>query len=103
MNPNSTPQDSTPQGQPVSPNPASEGAKWALGRLLSAMPQEMATSFSEEQRLALQTALVVNTRNRHPIDVRWSIPILRRKFYLVFLMGEEERSKARRQGHSRSS
>ncbi|MFH7242776.1 MAG: hypothetical protein ACHWZW_07980 [Spirulina sp.] len=101
MNPNSTPQDSTPQGQSVSPNSTSEGAKWALERLLSAMPQEVATSFSEEQRLALQTALVANTRKRHPVDVRWSIPILRRQFYLVFLMGEEVRSKAGRQARSR--
>ncbi len=95
MNPNST-----TQGQPASPKPTDEGAKWALERLLRAMPQEVATSFSEEQRLALQTALVANTRKRHPVDVRWSIPILRRQFYMVFLMGEEERSKARRQGRS---
>jgi hypothetical protein len=80
-----------------------DGSKWALERLLGAMPANMAHSFSEEQRLALQSALIANTRKRHPIDLRWSIPILRRRFYLVFLMGEEERSKARRRNPSTPS
>lgn len=89
------PNPDTPD-QPTAQPSTREGAKWAVDRLLSAMPQAVAASFSEEQRLALQAALVANTRKRHPVDLRWSIPVGQRRFYLVFLMGEEERSKARR-------
>lgn len=82
--------------------PPNEGARWALDRLLGAMAPDIAQSFSEEQRQALQRALITSTRKRHPVDLRWSIPVLRRRFYLVFLMGEEDRSKARRRALSDS-
>lgn len=80
-----------PQSVPTSP------AQWALARLLSQMPDEVAQSFDQRQLEAIQSALVASTRKRHPVDIRWSIPLLMRQFYVVLLMGEEERSKARRQ------
>lgn len=88
------------QGPPAPQGKPNDGSKWALERLLGSMPQDIAQSFNEDQRLALQAALITNTRKRHPVDLRWSIPFLRRQFYLVLLMGEEERSKARRRERS---
>lgn len=88
-------------GQPMSSHPAPQPssttpAQGALARLLAQMPNEVAQSFDERQLAAIQAALVASTRKRHPVDVRWSIPLLMRRFYVVLLMGEEERSKARR-------
>jgi hypothetical protein len=86
----------------MQPNPepqaqVEEPSRRALNRLLANMPADIAHSFSDRQLEGLQAALVASTRKRHPIDLRWSIPVLMRRFYLVLLVGEEERSKARRQ------
>lgn len=64
----------------------------ALNRFLNHLPSDVASSFTTEQLMAIQSTL---QRQKHLIDIRCSIPLLWTKFYIVFLMGPERRSSAR--------
>ncbi len=65
-----------------------------LSRLLNRMPGSVVESFTDAQLEALRSAMV--NPERHKLDIRLSIPIPFKRFYLVFLAGPERRSKARR-------
>ncbi len=65
-------------------------------RLLESMPEEVASSFTELQIEMIEHALEGGKWPDHPVDVRLSIPVLWRRFYLVLLAGPERRSAERR-------
>lgn len=65
-------------------------------RLLAQMPSDDAASFTESQVAALDRALETATSNRQPVDIRISIPFLRRRYFIVVLAGSEQRSAERR-------
>lgn len=65
-------------------------------RLLAQMPNSDAASFTEAQVAALDRALDTGTANRQPVDIRISIPFLRRRYFVVVLAGSEQRSAERR-------
>lgn len=65
-----------------------------LNRLLERMPPAIAHSFTEEQLAAFQAAM--SPPHRHKIDLRLSIPLLHKRFYLICLAGPERRSRSRR-------
>lgn len=65
-----------------------------LNRLLERMPPHIADSFTEEQLSAFQVAMT--PANRHKVNIRLSIPLLHKRFYVVFLAGPEKRSPLRR-------
>ena len=68
----------------------------AFERLISRMPPEVITSFSDVQLSALRAALASRSWRRHPVDLRFSIPFIFTKgIYIVFLMGTERRSRER--------
>ncbi len=54
----------------------------------------LAHSFTDEQLLAIKMNFAARERGAHTVDLRFSIPLLRR--YVVFLMGRERRSRKRR-------
>ena len=69
-------------------------------RFLESMPEEVASSFTELQLKAIEHALGDGRWDDHPVDVRLSIPVLWRQFYLVLLAGPERRSAERRNSES---
>lgn len=60
--------------------------------LLKRLPEDVAASFSTEQRAALGGAVAPA---RHAVDIRLSLPFLGRRRYVVLLAGREKRPPAR--------
>ena len=60
--------------------------------LLSRMSDEERLSFSQAQIDALRNASASMRWNKHPVDIRLSIPLLFARYYLVLLGGRERRS-----------
>lgn len=54
----------------------------------------LARSFTDEQLRAIKMSFAARERGAHSVDLRFSIPVLRR--YVVFLMGRERRTARRR-------
>jgi hypothetical protein len=60
------------------------------------MPEDAANSFTDTQLAIIERALDCGRRQIHPVNLRLSIPLLWRRFYLVLLAGPEPRSAERR-------
>ena len=69
----------------------------AFEQIFPKIPPEIARTFTEEQLNALKKAFGFRDWNRHPVDIRVSIPIPGIRFYLVLLAGRERRSYPRLQ------
>jgi hypothetical protein len=69
----------------------------AMRKLLSRMPNNVATSFSDEQLLHLKVALGGRNWGRHKIDFRGTLPLpfFTSKIYYVFLLGRNHRDLTR--------
>ncbi|MEO1094828.1 MAG: hypothetical protein AAFX01_08010 [Cyanobacteria bacterium J06638_28] len=67
----------------------------ALERFLNRLPEDVAASFTAEQLSALQSALQFTQWRRHPIDLRLTLPLFWKRFYVVLVAGPERRSKER--------
>lgn len=65
-------------------------------RLLANMPEDVASSFTELQLTMIEHAREGGKWHNHPVDIRLSIPVPWRRFYLVLLAGPEQRSSERR-------
>jgi hypothetical protein len=65
--------------------------------LLSRMPNDVVSSFSDEQLLHLKIALGARNWGRHKIDFRGTLtlPLVPRQIYYVFLMGKNHRELSR--------
>lgn len=66
-----------------------------LDRYLKRIDPAVAASFTDEQRAAMKIMLGARNITKHLVEVRRSIPLGRRRFYMVFLLGAERRSLAR--------
>ena len=64
--------------------------------LLDSMPKEVAETFSVAQLSAIDAAMRKRESGRQPVDFRFSVPLLRWRFFIVFLLGPERRSAKRR-------
>ncbi len=64
--------------------------------LLKKIPEDMAKTFTDGQLAAIDRALDDGTPGKKAVDVRLSIPLFRRRGFLVFLAGLERRSPERR-------
>lgn len=53
---------------------------------------KVAASFTPEQRAALKQMFGDRNQGNHVVDVRHSLPIGRRRYYLVLLLGHERRA-----------
>ena len=65
-----------------------------IDRFLNGMPRALADSFSAEQLQAVQRAFGMRYAQLHSIDLRRSIGLHGRKFYVVLLVGRERRTDA---------
>ena len=75
-------------------NPA--GGDPFLEEFFARIPERTAPTFSPEQLVAIKMAFGARTWGMHSIDLRLSIPLVWRRFYVVLLMGPERRSPKRR-------
>ena len=64
--------------------------------LVARLPDDTRGSFTEVQLAALRVAARNCKWGDHAVDIRFSIPLLIRRFYMVLICGQERRSKARR-------
>ena len=62
------------------------------------IPQQVARSFTDDQRAAIRTAFGGELWDGHALDLRGVIPLLR--WYYVFVAGPDKRSKTRSPGFS---
>lgn len=71
----------------------------AIKKLLSRMPQEVASSFSDEQLTHLLTAVGSRSWGKHKIDLRgtFKLPFYQWRFYYVFLAGKNYRELSRQE------
>lgn len=67
-----------------------------LERFFSRISREAAESFTDDQLLAVKQAFADQVGRDHSIDIRMSVPLLFRRYYLVFISGPERRDQARR-------
>lgn len=67
----------------------------AFEQLLMKIPPEIAKTFTFEQIKAIKRAFD-HDYNRHPVDIRVSIPIPGLRFYLILLAGRQHRSQVSR-------
>jgi hypothetical protein len=68
----------------------------SFDQIIARVPPESKASFTAEQMDALKLAFrQVNWKSNHTIDIRLSIPLFKRGFYIVFLAGQERRSQQR--------
>ncbi|QPG05101.1 3-phosphoshikimate 1-carboxyvinyltransferase [Salinimonas marina] len=74
---------------------APENQSASLRRLLEAMPEHTAQSFSEEQLIALNQALGGRRWARHKVDIRKTIKFWRSSYYVVLLAGRNVRQLSR--------
>ena len=56
---------------------------------------DVGESFNDAQLDAIKLVFGARSRGSHPIDIRASIPLFTRRFYIVFLVGGEHRPAAR--------
>lgn len=66
-------------------------------QLFAKIPCEITDTFTQEQIEAIKKTFGSRSWNRHPLDLRFSVPFLGLRFYLVLLAGSEQRSKQRLQ------
>ncbi len=64
--------------------------------LVARLPDDARGSFTEAQLAALRIAAQKCKWGNHAVDIRLSIPLLIRRYYMVLICGQERRSKARR-------
>jgi hypothetical protein len=67
-----------------------------IGMMERLSPNERG-SFSDEQLVSLKTAFGARTWGIHPVDLRWTIKIWRKRYYFVFVAGVNRRPLSRRQ------
>ena len=66
-----------------------------IARFLASVPADVAPTFSQAQLLAIKD-FVINNRYRQAVDIRWSVPLIWFRFFIVVLAGSERRSPQRR-------
>jgi len=71
----------------------------AIKNLLSRMPNDVATSFTDKQLVHLKSAIGSREWGKHRIDFRgtFPLPFVRTRIYYVFLMGRNFRELSRKE------
>lgn len=65
--------------------------------LLQRLPENIRRGLAPELRAALMDAAAgARPWSTHPVDIRFSVPLIFRRFYLAVVAGPERRSPARR-------
>lgn len=63
-----------------------------LRHYLKRVDPEVAASFTDQQRQAIKVMLGGRGLARHAVEIRHSIPLGKKRFYTVLLIGREQRS-----------
>ncbi len=84
--------------EPVEVSAEGEGLYQAL---INRLPERARNGFSQEQLAALRDAARHCKWDSHPVDLRWSLPLLFKRYYLVVLAGPECRGEQRRMEEGR--
>jgi hypothetical protein len=66
-----------------------------LQQFFARIPTETAATFTNEQLTELKKVFSGRLFKGHAVDIRLSIPFLMKRFYIVFILGKEKRSKKR--------
>lgn len=66
-------------------------------QLVAKLPGQSAATFTDEQFLALKTALGGRSWGAHVIDLRWTFSFWHWHYYFVFLFGRNRRTLTRRE------
>ena len=74
---------------------AEEESSSLFKALLENLPPSLREGFSSEQRAALREAADRCNWGGHATDIRLSIPLISKRYYLVLLAGEERRNRDR--------
>ena len=67
-----------------------------VARFLGKIPSDIAQSFSDAQLEAVVAAFGTRRWRIHPVDIRLTIPLVGRAYYLVLIAGLDRRSSQRR-------
>ncbi len=66
-----------------------------VAAFFSRIPAETARTFTDAQLDAVKMAFGARSWGSHAVDIRWSIPLISRRLYILFLAGQERRPLAR--------
>ena len=69
-------------------------------KFADAMPANIPETFSDEQLRAIIRAYGIKSWDRHAVDLRFTLPVLARTYYLVFLLDLDKRPRNRAEHHS---
>jgi hypothetical protein len=86
--------ETTEPGAQAAATMASAGTDGFVKRFLASVPADVAPTFSRAQLLAVKE-FVINKRDRQAVDIRWTIPLIWFRFFIVVLAGPERRSPER--------
>ena len=64
--------------------------------LVARLPDDARGSFTEAQFAVLRMAAQQCNWGNHTVDIRFSLPLLIRRYYMVLICGRERRNKVRR-------
>ena len=68
-----------------------------ITEMMQRLPSSERNSFSDGQLVSLKTAFGARTWGIHPVDLRWTIKLWRKRYYFVFVAGVNRRPLSRRQ------
>jgi hypothetical protein len=60
-------------------------------KFFARIPPETAATFTDTQLAELKRVFQGRVEEQHAVDIRLSVPIFKRRFYLVYLLGKENR------------
>lgn len=66
-----------------------------LNQFFDRIPKDVAATFTDAQLDAVKRAFGARSWGAHSIDLRFSLPLPWRRFYVVFLIGKERRDPGR--------
>ena len=66
-----------------------------LAKFFEKLPADVAGSFDDVQLDAIKKVFGTRHWSSHAVDIRQSIPLIRRRLYIVFLAGREHRTRDR--------
>ncbi|MDA0229666.1 MAG: 3-phosphoshikimate 1-carboxyvinyltransferase [Proteobacteria bacterium] len=92
-------------GAPGAPPDAAKSAKadhHFVRKFASSMPAHIAETFTDAQLRAIIRAYGVRSWSQHAIDFRFTLPILARTYYFVFLAGIDKRPRSRNRAERHS-
>ena len=71
------------------------GSEGFIARFLASVPADVAPTFSQAQLLAIKDFVIGDRGRRQAVDIRWTIPLIWFRFFIVVLAGPERRSAER--------